>query len=240
MRAQLENEALKSIAGLELTNANYEAAINLLKERYGNDQLIVDTHYAKLMEMPPASNKTTSLRAIYDAIEQHLRSLQSLGEDINQRQIVSLIRSKLPKVVTVRLEQQKGTENEWTVEMLRKSLKGYITAQEIGENQFLTNSEDDENPKAHEHKVRQFKKPFGTMSSLMSTERYKNTTPNCFYCEQPHWSDECHNFSTLQERKEKAKGRCYICLHPGHVMAKCKVEKPCHHCKEKESHHPSL
>ena len=60
------------------------------------------------MEMPPASNKTTSLRAMYDAIEQHLRSLHSLGEDINQRQIVSLIRSKLPKVVTVYLEQRKG------------------------------------------------------------------------------------------------------------------------------------
>ena len=62
--------------------------------------------------MPPSSNKTTSLRAMYDAIEKHLRSLHSLGEDINQRQIVSLIRIKLPKVVTVRLEQQKGTENE--------------------------------------------------------------------------------------------------------------------------------
>ena len=108
MRTQLENEALKLIARLELTNANCKAAINLLKERYGNNQLIVDTHYTKLMEMPPASNKTTSLRAMYDAIEQHLRSLHSLGEDINQRQIVSLIRSKLPKVVTVHLEQRKG------------------------------------------------------------------------------------------------------------------------------------
>ena len=71
-------------------------------------------------------------------------------------------------------------------------------------------------------------------------ERYKNSTSNCFYCEQPHWSDECHNLSTLQERKEKGKGRCYVCLHPGHVMAKCKVEKPCYHCKENESHHRSL
>ena len=70
------------------------------------------------MEMPPASNKTTSLRAIYDAIEQHLRLLHSLGEDSNQRQIVSLIPSKQPKAVTVRLEQQKGTEKGWTVEML--------------------------------------------------------------------------------------------------------------------------
>ena len=78
------------------------------------------------------------------------------------------------------------------------------------------------------------------MSSLISTERYKNPIPNCFYCKQPHWSDECHNVLTLQERKQKAKGRCYICLHPGHVMAKCKVEKPCYHCKEKESHYRSL
>ena len=85
-------------------------------------------------------------------------------------------------MLIVRLEQQKGTEN---VEMLRNSLKGYITAQEIGENQFLTNSEGDENPKVHEHKVREFKKTFGMMSSLMLTVRYKNPTPNCFYCEQP-------------------------------------------------------
>ena len=40
--------------------------------------------------------------------------------------------------------------------MLRNSLKGYITAQEIGENQFSTNSKVDD----HEHKMRQFKKPF--------------------------------------------------------------------------------
>ena len=109
--------------------------------------------------MLPASNKTTSLCAMYHVVEHHLRSLHSLGEDINQRQI----RSKLPKVVTVRLEQQEGTERRWTVEMLQNSLKGYITAQEIGENQFLTNSEGDENPKAHKHKMKQFKQPFGTM-----------------------------------------------------------------------------
>ena len=62
LRAQLEREALKAISGLELTNSNYDAAIAILKERYGNEQLIVDTHYTKLMEMPPTVNRTTSLR----------------------------------------------------------------------------------------------------------------------------------------------------------------------------------
>ena len=135
------------------------------------------------MEMLPASNKTTSLCAMYHVVEHHLRSLHSLGEDINQRYILSLIRSKLPKVVTVRLEQQEGTERRWTVEMLQNNLKGSISVQEIGENQFLTNSEGDENPKAHKHKMKQFKQPFGTMCSLMSTKRYQKPTPKCFYCE---------------------------------------------------------
>ena len=46
LRAQLENEALQLIEGLELTNTNYEAAANLLKERYGNNyQLQIKRHY---------------------------------------------------------------------------------------------------------------------------------------------------------------------------------------------------
>ena len=72
-----------------MSNENYGAAINLLKERYGNNQLIVDTHSTEITDMPPASNKTTSLRAMYHAIKQHLKLLHSLGEDISQRQIIS-------------------------------------------------------------------------------------------------------------------------------------------------------
>ena len=36
----------------------------------------------------PSSNKTTSLRTIYDAIEQHLRLLHSLGEDIKTDRLI--------------------------------------------------------------------------------------------------------------------------------------------------------
>ena len=72
----------------------------------------------------------------------------------------------------------------------------------IKENQFLTSPEGDTNPKIHEHKKNHFKKPFGTMSSLMSSERNQKPAPNCFYCEQPHWSDECRTISALQGRKK--------------------------------------
>jgi len=169
LRAELENEALKSIAGLELTNANYEAAISILTERYGNTQLILDTHYTQLMEMSPAINKTASLRTVFDRIEQHLRSLQSLGEDISHRQIISLIRNKLPRVVIARIEQQKDASQDWTVEGLRKALKAYISAQDVAENQSFINIQDQGVLRGPESKGRTsyMRKPFGIADALL-------------------------------------------------------------------------
>ena len=109
----MEDRALKSIEGLELTNENYETAITLLQERSGKKQMVLDAHYTHLMDLAQASNNTGSLRATYDAVEKHLRSLQSLGEDdIHHRQIISIIRTKLPTVVISRLEKQKDPDEE--------------------------------------------------------------------------------------------------------------------------------
>ena len=62
LREQLENEALKSTAGLELTNANYESVINLLKERYGGNTLIVDTHIDRRYTLHKAHGDATSFK----------------------------------------------------------------------------------------------------------------------------------------------------------------------------------
>ena len=108
----MEDRALKSIEGLELTNANCETAITLLQERSGKKQMVLDAHYTHLIDLAQASNNTGSLRATYDAVEKHLRSLQSLGDDIHHRQIISIIRTKLPTVVISRLEKQKDPDEE--------------------------------------------------------------------------------------------------------------------------------
>lgn len=104
LRAELEEEALLSIEGLELTDTNYEAGIYILKE-----QLVLNTHYTQLIDMLQATNKTASLSEMYGGIEHYLKPL---AEDINQRQFISLIRDKLSKIVPICLEPQKGTEKE--------------------------------------------------------------------------------------------------------------------------------
>ena len=238
LRAELQSDALKSIGGLELTNANYETAVNMLHERYGRKQLILDNHYNQLSEMPTASNKASSLRSTYDDIEQHLRSLESLGEDINQRQFITTIRNKLPKVVIARLELQKDPDVDWSVEKLRKCLRTYITAQEVAENQKIANSE--ETNKHQSYRYRQHPQPkqvFGSADMMLANERPQRR--KCIFCQRNHWSDECRTVSTIEERKEKLKGRCNICLQTNHETNSCRRRKICFHCKQTD-HHRSL
>ena len=69
LKAQFKGIASEVISGLELTQENYNIAINLLKERYGKKQIMIKAHFVKLMNLPMATYKTTSLRTFYDTME---------------------------------------------------------------------------------------------------------------------------------------------------------------------------
>ena len=48
LKSLLVGSAAHAIAGLPLTNANYEKAIDLLKKRFGNHQMIISSHMEAL------------------------------------------------------------------------------------------------------------------------------------------------------------------------------------------------
>ena len=49
----------------------------------------------------------------------------------------------------------------------------------------------------------------------------------CIYSSEQHWSDKCQKFPTVIARKEKIKGRCFICFKQGHHQKNCTVKKAC-------------
>ena len=59
--------------------------------------------------------------------------MRSLGQDDNQMQVLSMMQSKLPRSVLVKLEEMKPKGEEWTVEKFRRLLKRHINAQEAGD-----------------------------------------------------------------------------------------------------------
>lgn len=76
-----EDTAAQTIAGFALTNANYETAITLLKERFGQPQKIINAHMRALMELPAPKNDAVSLRYYGDYLESHVRSLECLEQN---------------------------------------------------------------------------------------------------------------------------------------------------------------
>ena len=68
---------------MSLTGGNYRAAIDILKNRYGNKQAIISAHMDSLINLPTvrSCNETQNLRKLYDLVESNLRSLESLGID---------------------------------------------------------------------------------------------------------------------------------------------------------------
>ena len=133
LKSKLTGEAHRAILGLTLSNENYGVAIDILKERFGNEQVIIDLHYSQLINLSPASNKTSSLRSLLDQVEKHLRSLEVLKQNVNQDVFVSMIRSKLPEDVLLQLEMLKGAKRKWTVFSLRDKVLEYIVAREHSE-----------------------------------------------------------------------------------------------------------
>ncbi|XP_070567303.1 uncharacterized protein [Ptychodera flava] len=52
LRSVLTDEAARTISGLALTNSNYDHALELLIERYGQNHLIIDAHMTALWQIP--------------------------------------------------------------------------------------------------------------------------------------------------------------------------------------------
>ena len=67
--------------GLTLTEANYVAAVELLKERYGKKQQIISAHIEELLKLPTCVNdEAIQIRTVYyDKISINVRGLEALG-----------------------------------------------------------------------------------------------------------------------------------------------------------------
>jgi len=71
LKGYLYAEAATAIKGFFLTNNNYEKAFELLKERFGNEKLIVSTHKIKPVTR---DRDVKGLRSLYDNIDSGKKS----------------------------------------------------------------------------------------------------------------------------------------------------------------------
>ena len=123
-----------------------------------------------------AKFKSASLRSFYDKNEKHLRCVRSLGQDDNQMQVLSVMQSKLPRSVLVKLEEMKPEGEEWAVENFRRLLKRHINAQ-----------------KAADLQAKLFQKPDDSLRPPISNKLYPYNTNTKHSTEESKLSKETKN-----------------------------------------------
>ncbi|GFR03337.1 DUF1758 domain-containing protein [Trichonephila clavata] len=75
--------ATSAIKGLELKIENYNSALEILRSRYGNKDVLVQAHLRSFLNITPikTSNDLNALRTMHDKIETQIRILESLSVD---------------------------------------------------------------------------------------------------------------------------------------------------------------
>ena len=124
----MEGSAARCIQGLSIAEHNYDHAVELLVECFGNPQ---SAHVDKLIKIPVASDKPSSLRFKVNA---HIRGLKSLAVISDQYGsfLIEMIMSTLPDDIRLRVAQ-KNKRDVWKIKEILEVVKVEVKAREASE-----------------------------------------------------------------------------------------------------------
>ena len=110
----VEGTASDTVSGFTLADSNYDAAVDLLHERYSNKQLIINSHMEQLVQLPQITHEehTKKLRNLLTDVETHVRSLNSLGISSSSFGNLPLILNKLPQKLRVDIRRKFKSPSE--------------------------------------------------------------------------------------------------------------------------------
>ncbi|ESO95542.1 hypothetical protein LOTGIDRAFT_175161 [Lottia gigantea] len=133
LKGLLEGAASLCIAGLSLTEQNYDSAVELLLEPFGNKQVMISSYMDALIDLSPVSNSNDvkRIRSLFDSIEVSIRSLGSLGVDSNSYGsiLVPIILKKVPEEFRL-IISRKCDKDKWSIDELLALLKDELEARE--------------------------------------------------------------------------------------------------------------
>ena len=241
LKSLLGGSAAHVIAGLTMTNANYEKAIDLLKQRFGNCQLVISSHM-EVTKIPriTAVHEVKRLRNLYDTVESHVRGLESL--EISQEMYgcfpTPIIMQKLPEEFRIAITRNLTSE-AW---VLKDILTEFEKELHLRENCQHVHGDVASKESQFPNPSRRVPLQQPSTTSALFTEGGKSIQqgPWCTYCKGTHPSVNCNVMTHISARKQmlRQKGRCFRCLRTGHLANQCQNGKVCNICGLR--HHASI
>ena len=233
LKTLLEGPAASAIAGFSLTEENYETALELLKDRYANPQVIVSSHVDALLKLESVTNirEISKIRKLYDSIETHIRSLANLEipSESYGTILIPMILAKLPEEMQLLISRRVGKDN-WKLDDLLKEFRIELEARERRSLLHSTNEKRDGARRRYE--------PHTTSALFMAGNNHP--IQKCSYCGEQHLSSKCNIVTDIAARRAilRKKGKSFACLKSGHIVRHCPSKFRCPKCGN--NHHVSL
>ena len=228
----MERTALDAISGLALSAANYKEAVEILQKRFGNKSLIISKHMETSLlaaEYVTSDQNLKDLRRLYDTTESHLRSLKLLGVDPASygAMLSPVLLNKLPPELRL-IVSRKTPPTGLNIENILSSFEEELAARERAS---VSKPSYSQLPRNRERSRSQ--------SSTLLT-RLQGTGPSCCYCQQEHTPVDCTVVTDIRTCKQmlRSNGRCFNCLHKGHISRSCRSTTRCQQCSGR--HHSSI
>ena len=228
LKGLLTPEATECITGLALTNDNYIEAVTLLKERYGNKQVLINAIMDSFVKLPTihSKNHVKELRALYDQVEITIRNLKSLDVEINTYGSSNWKVTKWVKDGNVRFFKGEVWGLDGVVEIFKNELQELEHYGVMNPTGRRTNEFDNfdafttSNLHGHQERMKQLYRP-----------------PRCIFCNGTHSPSQCNNVTYIRSRVSLLckKGRCFLCLSSGHLAAECKSDYTCRKCNKRHN-----
>lgn len=262
LRQYLQDDALLTIKGLDVTPANYQVARDRLEARYDDDNAIISAHLAELDNLPSVKNPTdiAALRKFQLTVQLHISSLTALGVAsagygtlLTTRLLQKIPEELLMKwfedpahnstqldpfmvFLTSRVEAQ---ERFSRIKLLEDSKKVPVksTKSSSSSEQSLSTSSALPNMDQSSHSVASKVKP--------NTARYNASNDDahypCPFCTPSlfHKPSRCPLPVESRRKALVESESCFSCLRPGHIVKMCPNRMPrCFRCNGR--HHSAV
>ena len=235
LHALLEGQAARAIQGLTLSESNYQAAVEILHERFGKTQQIISAHMDEPLKLPTCTwDKPGQLRIIYDKIKINVRGLESLGVKAEQYGsfLIPVIMSRLPAEVRLHVARV-STKDVWEINELLKVIQAEVEAREISDTMKIQEKKGTETTPTP-------KRGFspGTANSLLARSG-DGSGIRCAFCNGEHYSSAYEEVKEIQKRKNISRRdkRCFcVCQW---VINQCTRNKKRRVC-DRTDHHQSV
>ncbi|XP_070203690.1 uncharacterized protein [Littorina saxatilis] len=262
LRDHVEGPAKEAVGDLyyELSETSYTRALDILKDRFGEDYTISESLKEKLESWPEIkSNDCTALTSFTD----YLRQCQAMSKKIRGLSIlddpsyINRLVQKMPrplmhtwsrKVEAMKRETRLYPSFQYFVDFLhfessalkhvpllgpKKPVMQDPAADKAGRSvgSFSTNLHSQEEGQCEAAAAEE------KSNSNDSASQGQFRKPTCLFCKEMHFLSQCQKFASIpyRERKETAmKERlCFRCLRSTHRARDCKLTVTCQKCKGK-------